>query len=160
MARTLPEVGDRHSAIAPATIVRRVAEPLYVDTTTLPTENRSVDGRTVVDWWTIFGGDAAPSAPTTGIVMGIAEIPVDAHRPSRGHSHPHPEVYVILAGRAEVHIDGHPTRTIGVGEAVWIPADVEHIALNASDSEPLRLLYAFGAVDRFSDIEYTFPPGA
>ena len=55
-----------------------MTDPVFVDTTTLPTENRSVDGRTVVDWWTIFGGDAAPSAPTTGIVMGIAEIPVDA----------------------------------------------------------------------------------
>lgn len=133
-----------------------MTDPVYVHTSTLPTETRSVDGRTVVDWWTMFGGDGA----TTGMVMGIAEIPVDAHRPTRGHSHPHPEVYVILAGRAEVHIDGHPTRTIGVGEAVWIPAGVEHVALNASETEPLRLLYAFGGVDRFSDIEYTYPPGA
>ena len=134
-----------------------MTDPVFVDTTTLPTENRSVDGRTVVDWWTMFGGDGAA---TTGMVMGIAEIPVDAHRPTRGHSHPHPEVYVILSGSAEVHIDGHPTRTIGVGEAVWIPAGVEHVALNASETEPLRLLYAFGGVDRFSDIEYTYPPGA
>ncbi|MEY2974921.1 MAG: hypothetical protein RIR49_1341, partial [Actinomycetota bacterium] len=35
-----------------------------------------------------------------------------------------------------------------------------HVALNASATEPLRLLYAFGGVDRFADIEYTFPPGA
>jgi mannose-6-phosphate isomerase-like protein (cupin superfamily) len=138
-----------------------VAEPVFVDTSNLPTENRSVDGRTVVDWWTLFGGGpGATTGETSGIVMGIAEIPVDAHRPARGHSHPHSEVYVILAGSAEVHVDGHPARTIGVGEAVWIPAGVEHVALNASATEPLRLLYAFGGVDRFADIEYTFPPGA
>jgi quercetin dioxygenase-like cupin family protein len=134
-----------------------VTEPVFIDANSLPMENRAVDGRDVVNWRTLFSNDRTN---TSGFVMGVADIPVDAHRPSRGHSHPQAETYVILSGLAEIRIDGHPPRMLGPNEAVHIPGGVEHIALNASDTESLRLLYMFAGVDSFDEVTYTFPPGA
>lgn len=134
-----------------------MTEPVFVNVSALPVENRSVDGQTVVDWQTLFSNERTD---TNGFVMGIADIPVGAHRPTRGHSHPQAETYVILSGLAEIRIDGHPSRTLGPNEAVHIPGGVEHIALNASDTESLRLLYMFTGVDSFDEVAYTFPPGA
>lgn len=134
-----------------------MTEPVYVNTSALPMESRSVDEGLVVNWWTLLSADRTD---TTGLVMGIAEIPADAHRPSRGHSHPQAETYVILSGVAEVRIDGCEPRIMHPNDAVWIPGGVEHIALNASSTEPLRLLYIFSGVDSFDEVEYTYPPGA
>lgn len=132
-------------------------DPVFIDPRSLPIERRSVDGTTVVDWVTLFSADRTT---TSGLVVGIAEIPVGAHRPTRGHHHPQAETYVILSGLAEIRIDGHPSRILGPNEAVHIPGGVEHIALNASDVEPLRLLYMFAGIDSFDEVEYTYPPGA
>ena len=49
--------------------------------------NSSLHGQ--VKWWELINGDITP---TTGITMGIAEVPVGAARPSRGHSHDAEEV--------------------------------------------------------------------
>ena len=130
---------------------------MYVTPSELPMESRSVDAGLVVNWWTLFSADRTD---TTGLVMGIAEIPAGAHRPSRGHSHPQAETYVILSGVADVRIDGCEPRIMRPNDAVWIPGGVEHIALNASDTESLQLLYIFGGTDSFDEVEYTYPPGA
>ena len=134
-----------------------MSDPVFIDSRSLPVESRSVGGTTVVDWVTLFSADRTA---TSGLVVGIAEIPAGAHRPSRGHLHPQAETYVILSGVADVRIDGCEPRIMCPNDAVWIPGGVEHIALNASDTESLRLLYIFGGTDSFDEVEYTYPPGA
>ena len=104
-----------------------------------------------VRWWELVGGD---TLPTKEMVVGIAEVPVGAGRPPRGHTHEPAEVYYIISGRGEVLVDGD-TYPLAAGDAVWIPANAEHVAYNVGD-EPLKLLYVF-AKDKFSDITYCFP---
>lgn len=104
-----------------------------------------------VDWWTLFSADRTP---TSGLTVGIAEVPVGAPRPARGHTHEQDEVYVFLSGSGEVVIDGEST-VVTAGDAVFIPGNIEHMSVNTG-MEPLRLLYFFAA-DSFTDIEYKFP---
>ena len=132
-----------------------VRNALFVNPANLPVETRAIDGNTVVNWWTLLENNN-----DTGVVMGIAEIPVDAHRPSRGHLHPQAETYVILSGVAEMHINDEPPRVMHANEVVHIPGGTEHIALNGSSTEALRLLYIFSGIRNFDEVEYEFPPGA
>jgi len=104
-----------------------------------------------VRWWELIGGD---TMPTSELVVGIAEVPVGAGKPPRGHTHAPAEVYYIISGNGEVFVDG-TTHPIASGDAVWIPPNAEHVAYNVGD-EPLRLMYVF-AKDKFSDITYCFP---
>jgi hypothetical protein len=46
-----------------------------------------------VKWWELINGD---TTSTTGITMGIAEVPVGAPPPRRGHTHDAEEVYVVF----------------------------------------------------------------
>ena len=132
-----------------------VRNALFVNPADLPVETRAIDGNTVVNWWTLLENNN-----DSGVVMGIAEIPVDAHRPSCGHLHPQAETYVILSGVAEMHINDEPPRVMYANEVVHIPGCTEHIALNESSTEPLRLLYIFSGIRNFDEVEYEFPPGA
>ena len=116
-----------------------------------PTEEWSSPERGVVRWWELFGGDATA---TNEMTVGIAEVPVGAVPPPRGHSHDASEVYVILAGEGYVVVDGMRT-AVTEGSAVWIPEGHEHYADNTG-TIPLRLLYVF-ARDKFSDVTYSFP---
>lgn len=104
-----------------------------------------------VDWWTLFSSDRTD---TCGLTVGIAEVPVGAPRPPRGHTHEQAEVYFFLSGTGEVVIEGEST-PVTTGDAVFIPGNVEHMSVNTG-AEPLRLLYFFAA-DSFADIVYKFP---
>lgn len=104
-----------------------------------------------VDWWTLFSADRTA---TSGLTVGVAEIPVGAPEPPRGHQHSQAEVYYFLAGSGEVVINGD-RRRVSQGDAVFIPGDAEHVAVNTGE-EPLRLLYFFAA-DSFDEIIYRFP---
>ncbi len=104
-----------------------------------------------VDWWTLFSADRTA---TSGLTVGVAEIPVGAPRPPRGHTHEQAEVYFFLSGSGVVVIDDEST-SVTTGDAVFIPGNIEHMALNTG-TEPLRLLYFFAA-DSFTDIVYKFP---
>ena len=117
----------------------------------VPQHEWSSASRGSVRWWELIGGD---TMPTTELVVGIAEIPVGAGRPPRGHTHAPAEVYYIVSGSGEVMVDG-ATHSLVAGDAVWIPPNAEHVAYNVGD-EPLRLVYAF-AKDKFSEITYCFP---
>lgn len=132
-----------------------MSEATFVNPADLSIETRAIDGNTVVNWWTLLG-----NGTDVGTVMGIAEIPIDAHRPTRGHLHPQAETYVILSGVAEMHINDEPPRLMYPNEVVHIPGGIEHIALNGSRTEPLRLLYIFSGIHSFDEVEYEFPPGA
>lgn len=116
-----------------------------------PTEEWTSPTRGAVRWWELFGGDATA---TDELTVGIAEVPVGAIAPPRGHRHDATEVYVILSGVGEVVVDGVAT-AVRAGSAVWLPEGIEHHA-NNTGNEPLRLLYVF-ARDRFSDVTYRFP---
>ena len=107
--------------------------------------------RGFVQWRTLFSADCTP---TSDLTVGVAEIPVGAPAPARGHWHSQVEVYYILSGSGYVWIAGDKTVVVG-GDAVFIPGDVEHFAVNTS-SEPLRLLYFF-PTNSFTDVKYEFP---
>ena len=55
--------------------------------------------------------------PTKEMVVGIAEVPVGAGRPARGHTHEPAEVYYIISGTGEVVVDGE-TYALRVGDPV------------------------------------------
>ena len=63
-------------------------------------------------------------------------------------------MYFLLAGSGEVVVNGEITR-VTKGDAVFIPGDAEHVAMNTGDV-PMRLLYVF-ATDSFTDVLYRFP---
>ena len=132
-----------------------VRNALFVHPANLPVKTRAVAGNTVVNWWTLLKNN-----DDADVVMGIAEIPVDAHRPSRGHLHPQAETYVILSGVAEMYINDEPPPMMHANEVVHIPSGTEHIALNRSSTKPLRLLYIFSGIRNFDQVECEFPPGA
>jgi mannose-6-phosphate isomerase-like protein (cupin superfamily) len=131
--------------------MERPTRPVVRHVDDCTTEQWSSPERGTVAWWELIGGDITA---TDEMTVGIAEIPVGAVPPPRGHRHDATEVYVIMSGTGEVVIDGiaHPVRP---QSAVWIPADAEHYAHNTGD-EPLRLVYVF-ARDKFSDVHYEFP---
>lgn len=116
-----------------------------------PTESWKDDTTGHVDWWTLFSSDRTA---TNALTVGIAEVPVGAPRPDRGHTHEQAEVYFFLGGRGEVVVEGEST-PVAAGDAVFIPGNVEHMSVNLGD-EPLRLLYFFAA-DSFDEIVYKFP---
>lgn len=115
------------------------------------TESWSSPERGSVTWWELVGGDRTA---TDEMTVGVAEIPCGSTPPPRGHRHDATEVYVIVSGFGEVHVDGN-VHEVRPGTAVWIPEGAEHFAHNTGD-EPLRLIYVF-ARDRFSDVHYEFP---
>jgi len=116
-----------------------------------PTESWRSSETGFVDWWTLFSADRTP---TRDLTVGIAEIPVGAPRPERGHQHTQSELYFIISGSGEVTVNGETT-PVTTGDAVLIPGDAEHVAVNTGN-EPLRLLYVF-ATDSFEDVIYRFP---
>ena len=116
-----------------------------------PTESWTDDTTGHVDWWTLFSADRTP---TNSLTVGVAEVPVGAPRPARGHTHEQAEVYFFLSGRGEVVVEGEST-PVAAGDAVFIQSNVEHMSVNTGD-EPLRLLYFF-ATDSFEDVVYKFP---
>lgn len=104
-----------------------------------------------MDWWTLFSADRTA---TSALTVGLAEVPVGAPRPPRGHTHEQAEVYFFLSGTGEVVIEGESTQ-VTAGDAVFIPGNIEHMSVNTG-KEPLRLLYFFAA-DSFDEIVYRFP---
>lgn len=128
-----------------------MAVPIIKRVQDVPQHEWDSTTRGTVRWWELVGGD---TMPTKEMVVGIAEVPVGAGRPARGHTHEPAEVYYIISGTGEVVVDGE-TYALRVGDAVWIPPNAEHAAYNVGD-EPLKLLYMF-AKDKFSEITYCFP---
>lgn len=131
--------------------MERPTQPVVRHVDDCTTEHWSSPERGTVAWCELFGGDITA---TDELTVGIAEIPVGAVPPPRGHRHDATEVYVIVSGTGEVVIDG-VAHSVRPQSAVWIPADAEHYAHNTGD-EPLRLVYVF-ARDKFSDVHYEFP---
>lgn len=100
-----------------------------------------------VRWRTLISGDRSP---TSGIVLGIAEI--DAGGSLGLHRHAPPEFYLGLSGTGKVTINGNE-HLIESGSAVYIPGGAEHGIVAGDDG--LVFAYGFG-VDDFSAISYVF----
>ena len=125
-------------------------QPLVVHEHDVELERWDDPGRGPVVWRTLFSGDRTP---TSGLTIGIAELPAGLSDPGPAHRHAPPEVYFVLAGEGVMDIDGVLT-PVQANTAVFIPGMAAHRLVNTGTST-LRLLYAFG-VDSFSDVTYLF----
>ncbi|MEA3537104.1 cupin domain-containing protein [Rhizobium sp. CC-YZS058] len=62
------------------------------------------------------------------------------------HKHNCEESVMVLDGTAIAEIDGVQHR-LEANDTTWIPADVPHRFINASDSEPMRIFWTYASVD-------------
>ncbi|WP_349963218.1 cupin domain-containing protein [Rhizobium sp. ZPR3] len=62
------------------------------------------------------------------------------------HKHNCEESVMVLDGTAIAEIDGVQHR-LQANDTTWIPADVPHRFINASDSEPMRIFWTYASVD-------------
>lgn len=127
---------------------RSADEPLVRRVEDVEEENWSTHDGLIVRWWTLLSKDRTPSS---GLTVGIAEIPVDAVVPERGHSHEQNELYFILEGEGILHTQ-MVKKHVAKGDAIFLPGGKEHHITN-SGLEKLKLLYVFDA-DSFDDVEY------
>lgn len=62
------------------------------------------------------------------------------------HTHNVPESVVVIVGRAIVDIDGERSE-LDTFDTTFVPANVPHHFENASDSEPMAILWTYGSLD-------------
>ena len=62
------------------------------------------------------------------------------------HVHNCPESVVIIQGDAIVEIDGQE-HTLTTFDTTYVDANVPHRFRNASDTEPMRILWIYGSID-------------
>ncbi|MBK5567993.1 cupin domain-containing protein [Ensifer sp. SSB1] len=62
------------------------------------------------------------------------------------HKHNCEESVMILDGQAIAEIDGvrYP---LGPNDTTWIPANVPHRFINASETEPMRIFWVYASID-------------
>lgn len=101
-----------------------------------------------IRWKLLVAGERGPSS---GLVMGVAEIPPGARLPL--HHHDPEETYFVISGRGHMTINGNEAE-IGPGSAVYIPPKVKH-AVRCIGGEPLVFVFSF-ACDRFDQVVYHF----
>lgn len=85
---------------------------------------------------TTFTSLATPSRGSRE--TSVWRVELAPYTPATPHRLTREEVFVVLAGRASVVLDG-TTSTAAVGDAIVVPPDTEFALSNESD-EPLRLL--------------------
>ena len=105
-----------------------------------------------------FTSLATPSRGSTDTSVWLVEL--EPGHPSQPHRLTREEVFVVLAGRAEVQLDG-AVSTAGTGDAIVVPAGVP-FALAADGEEPLRALCCLpvGGQGRLGEGEPFTPPWA
>ncbi|WP_455274958.1 cupin domain-containing protein [Rhizobium herbae] len=62
------------------------------------------------------------------------------------HRHNCEESVMVLDGHAIAEIDGVQHR-LDPNDTTWIPADIPHRFINASDSEPMRIFWTYASID-------------
>jgi quercetin dioxygenase-like cupin family protein len=99
-----------------------------------------------IRWRTLV---AADRTPTSGLSMGVFEVPPGAQLAP--HHHAPQEVYYVVAGEAEVFLDGawQPVRP---GDVAYFPGGAVHGARNRGAST-CRIAWVF-PTDTFDEIEY------
>lgn len=69
------------------------------------------------------------------------------------HRHPNcEEVLYVVAGEIEHYVEGTPRARMKAGEAILIPRNLRHQAINAG-GDPAELLVAFSSAERETVIE-------
>lgn len=81
---------------------------------------------------------------STGFINGITIFEPGAAVPM--HSHNCEESVVILAGRAIAEIDGVEYE-VGPEDTTFLPANIPHRFRNASQTEPMRMLWTYASID-------------
>lgn len=80
--------------------------------------------------------------------LTLGQTVIDVGRSNPRHRHPNcEEALYVLAGRIEHVIEGTPNVTMSAGDAICVPRDVWHQAINIG-TEPVRLLVSFSSADR------------
>ncbi len=81
---------------------------------------------------------------STSLINGITAFDPGA---SIGlHQHNCEESVMVLDGEAIAEIDGVQHR-LGANDTTWIPANIPHRFLNASDTHPMRIFWTYASVD-------------
>lgn len=83
------------------------------------------------------GGGYEVVHESPGLEFGVYVLV--APEPDRQTPHEYDEVYVVLDGEGDIEVDGE-LRRLGEGEAIFVPAGVEH---RFSGYESLSLLVVF-----------------
>jgi quercetin dioxygenase-like cupin family protein len=77
------------------------------------------------------------------VTTGISTYPVGTGAPC--HSHNCDEHVTVLAGRAEVEIEGAGTRTLVPYDTTYVKAGTFHKFTNVSDAEPMKILWVYSS---------------
>ena len=100
---------------------------------------------------TIDRGNGARTTPlvtrgcgSTSVMNGITEF--DTGAAIKLHKHNCEESVMILDGDAIAEIDG-TRHELRAGDTTWIPAEVPHRFLNASDTAKMRIFWTYASVD-------------
>jgi len=102
-----------------------------------------------VRWRTLVSADRTPSS---GITMGVFEVPPGAEMaPHRHHAQ---EVYYVVDGEAEVFVNDR-WRPVRRGDVVYFPGDAVHGARNRGPVA-CTVVWAF-PTDTYDEVEYFDP---
>ncbi len=81
---------------------------------------------------------------STSLLNGITEFAPNAAIPL--HKHNCEESVMVLEGEAIVELDGVRHR-MGVNDTTWVPAEMPHRFINASDSKKMRIFWIYASID-------------
>lgn len=127
-------------------------EPLVKSLAEAPADGWNDDLHGQVTWRTLF---SAGLSPTEALTLGYAEL--TEGQELKHHRHLPPEIYYLLSGQAQVHLEGQDHLVLA-NTAVFIPGNALHGIKNVGH-DIVRFIYAF-AVDSFDEVVYDFgiPP--
>lgn len=121
--------------------------PLLIDPASRPDEGWADPNKGRFRWRTLLSSDTMDSGTFT---TGIMTLALGDHWAV--HRHAEAEIYLGLAGEADVEVDGK-LYCLRPETLLYIPGDTFHGI--PPTIGPLRFFYAF-ATDRFDTIAYTF----
>lgn len=81
---------------------------------------------------------------STGLINGITAFGPGTSIPL--HTHNCEESVMVLDGTAIVEIDGEQ-HAMGPNDTTWVPANVPHRFINASDTAPMRIFWTYARID-------------
>ena len=89
---------------------------------------------------------------STSLINGITAF--DAGAAIGLHHHNCEESVMVLNGHAIAEIDG-VSHQLGPNDTTWIPPNVPHRFMNASNSEPMRIFWTYASIDATRTMEAT-----
>lgn len=81
---------------------------------------------------------------STSLLNGITEFAPGAAIPL--HTHNCEESVLVLAGDAIAELDG-VRHHMAATDTTWVPANVPHRFINASETEPMRIFWTYASID-------------